>query len=460
MKDTLLVDFLTPSMLIGILTLLGWLFYSYFFLVLKVEKSKGFSSINYLIYEYIPQGFTTIGIFGTFLGIFFGLQDFNVKSIDESIPNLLNGLKTAFVTSLLGLILSFIFSKIIKGQIKKYSSDTGKELPDIISNNNTLLKNNNEILSELKEIIKNSIDQSNNTLKNIDKSLEQINLSKLIIIENHLVNIENRISNDLIINNIEVIKQNIVNQHKDVIDKINEISKIIAESNTKALVEVMKQATEEFNKQMSALIQRLVQENFEQLNQSVERMNTWQQENKEMITLLTNQFKQVSKEFAITSQSISQIVENTKILTNENSILKKLIDELRKVMIEDKKFESIVNGIDYSVEILKNTINELSDNTTQLSKWTDSQRIFTENVNNLIVKLNDVKNVKDINEIFWKNLENQLNNAVLIVKEANNQLNNNLSTLDDDFRRRLNETLNSLDSLIKRIILNYDQKLN
>lgn len=86
-------------------------------------------------------------------------------------------------------------------------------------------------------------------------------------------------------------------------------------------------------------------------------MNTWQQENKEMITLLTNQFKQVSKEFAITSQSISQIVENTKILTNENSILKKLIDELRKVMIEDKKFESIVNGIDYSVEILKNTIN-------------------------------------------------------------------------------------------------------
>jgi len=245
-----------------------------------------------------------------------------------------------------------------------------------------------------------------------------------------------------------------------VIDKINEISKIIAESNTKALVEVMKQATEEFNKQMSALIQRLVQENFEQLNQSVERMNTWQQENKEMITLLTNQFKQVSKEFAITSQSISQIVENTKILTNENSILKKLIDELRKVMIEDKKFESIVNGIDYSVEILKNTINELSDNTTQLSKWTDSQRIFTENVNNLIVKLNDVKNVKDINEIFWKNLENQLNNAVLIVKEANNQLNNNLSTLDDDFRRRLNETLNSLDSLIKRIILNYDQKLN
>jgi len=179
MKDTLLVDFLTPSMLIGILTLLGWLFYSYFFLVLKVEKSKGFSSINYLIYEYIPQGFTTIGIFGTFLGIFFGLQDFNVKSIDESIPNLLNGLKTAFVTSLLGLILSFIFSKIIKGQIKKYSSDTGKELPDIMSNNNTLLKNNNEILSELKEIIKNSIDQSNNTLKNIDKSLEQINLSNL-----------------------------------------------------------------------------------------------------------------------------------------------------------------------------------------------------------------------------------------------------------------------------------------
>ena len=51
----------------------------------------------------------------------------------------------------------------------------------------------------------------------------------------------------------------------------------------------MKRATEEFNAQMSALIEKLVQENFQELNNSVQRMNNWQQENKEMITQLTNQ---------------------------------------------------------------------------------------------------------------------------------------------------------------------------
>ena len=65
----------------------------------------------------------------------------------------------------------------------------------------------------------------------------------------------------------------------------------------------MKRATEEFNAQMSALIEKLVQENFQELNNSVQRMNVnWQQENKEMITQLTNQFTKVSRRLQIASR--------------------------------------------------------------------------------------------------------------------------------------------------------------
>src|ERR1700742_2801005 len=50
-----------------------------------------------------PSIFTTAGIFFTFLGIAEGLYEFNPQKIDASIPTLLDGLKTAFIASVVGV---------------------------------------------------------------------------------------------------------------------------------------------------------------------------------------------------------------------------------------------------------------------------------------------------------------------------------------------------------------------
>ena len=74
---------------------------------------------------------------------------------------------------------------------------------------------------------------------------------------------------------------NSMNKNNELLQKkFDEFSELLAKNNTEALVEVMKSATEQFNTQMSALIEKLVQENFQELNNSVNRMNKWQQENK------------------------------------------------------------------------------------------------------------------------------------------------------------------------------------
>ena len=50
-----------------------------------------------------------------------------------------------------------------------------------------------------------------------------------------------------------------MNKNNELIrEKFDEFSELLAKSNTEALVEVMKQATEEFNAQMSELINKLV----------------------------------------------------------------------------------------------------------------------------------------------------------------------------------------------------------
>src|SRR5690606_18297594 len=50
----------------------------------------------------------TLGIFGTFLGIFAGLLTFNVHDIESSVPKLLEVLKTAFISPLPGMIVGII----------------------------------------------------------------------------------------------------------------------------------------------------------------------------------------------------------------------------------------------------------------------------------------------------------------------------------------------------------------
>lgn len=51
-----------------------------------------------------------LGILGTFWGIFMGLQSFDSKQIQDSIPPLLDGLKTAFLTSIAGMGISMILT--------------------------------------------------------------------------------------------------------------------------------------------------------------------------------------------------------------------------------------------------------------------------------------------------------------------------------------------------------------
>jgi hypothetical protein len=76
-----------------------------------------------------PSIFTTCGIFFTFLGIAQGLYGFDPQKIDASIPTLLDGLKTAFIASVVGVgaALSIklryaIFGLHINGQITKQES--------------------------------------------------------------------------------------------------------------------------------------------------------------------------------------------------------------------------------------------------------------------------------------------------------------------------------------------------
>ncbi len=62
----------------------------------------------------------SVGVLGTFVGIFIGLQAFNPNDIINSVNDILVGLKTAFFTSIVGMSVSTILSVVqkLKGKSK------------------------------------------------------------------------------------------------------------------------------------------------------------------------------------------------------------------------------------------------------------------------------------------------------------------------------------------------------
>lgn len=106
------MNFSMPSSTWICLAVIVVAFFMCFFFVHKFKKSDKLLA-NRRIVEYFPTFVSTLGVLGTFYGITVGLLAFDTADLDKSIPGLLDGLKTAFFTSLAGMIGSMILSAFI-----------------------------------------------------------------------------------------------------------------------------------------------------------------------------------------------------------------------------------------------------------------------------------------------------------------------------------------------------------
>lgn len=84
---------------------------------------------------YAPALLTSLGILGTFVGIIVGLMRFDSAHIDASIPQLLDGLKTAFITSLAGMgsaVFKLLTTTFLVAPPQKFEEVTGAGPEDIL----------------------------------------------------------------------------------------------------------------------------------------------------------------------------------------------------------------------------------------------------------------------------------------------------------------------------------------
>lgn len=119
--------------------------------------------------EQLPSVIATLGVLGTFLGITKGLLSFDTNDLDTSIPLLLDGLKTAFFTSLLGMFGSLILNRVVSHKLDKEmkGSEAENAAQLIVDRLNTSIMRHCAEMRELTKHIVDTLNTNHNALPTI-----------------------------------------------------------------------------------------------------------------------------------------------------------------------------------------------------------------------------------------------------------------------------------------------------
>lgn len=460
-----MTELFLPSILFG-----AWTIFSVVFIhkfkqnqTIDTNDKTGFWNNSY-VFESIPSVFPTLGIFCTALGITIGIWDFNTSDIQSSIPELLKGLRLAFVATMAGIIGLIIFQKwnaIIQKQIDDNPNRPKKQSDELSAIS--------ELTFTVRELKKDNEKHIENLIQSFGDELESKVAAKLLTIEKEVVilnestndgrmeildqlqnlRLEQKATSKKANSNTDQIVKAMSENNQLIAKKFDEFSELLKQNNTEALVEVMKRTTEQFNAQMSELINRLVKENFSELSKSVKNLNDWQQQNKDQIQKLTDQFQKTTEMLVLSATTLQQVADNTKSLTDDDSKLISLIQQLNKVMIEDGKFQEITGKLTTTIETLEKTTESFEETTSKLNDWVKTEKNFKESAHLLISKLEEFR---DFNSDVWKNYRNEVQGAVNAIQTASKSISNDLDNINAEFYTRLNSTLQSLDECIQRFV--------
>ena len=269
--------------------------------------------------NYIPSLLPALGLVGTFLGIFRGLGDFDPGNIDKSLPILLEGLKLAFSTSIIGMVGSAVVKLISFIQPEITNRDEISE--------NDFFKQFQEQNSTLKDM-KIGIDQLGNKMDEFTSSLGESTVEQLIkAIETVIKDFNNKIEEQFGENFKQFNKglEKLLEWQSKYIDEIEKTKRAIDISN-QLILSHEKTVAEVYNKldlipsTLKPLEETLSVINLEKesTQATLETLANLRFEAEQSIPVLENQLKQVSKTLSdeITQVS-SKIVKLDQDMTNE-----------------------------------------------------------------------------------------------------------------------------------------------
>lgn len=229
--------------------------------------------------EIAPNILTSIGIFGTFLGVALGLWHFDTTDIQGSVPKLMDGLKTAFWSSIVGLLGALTL------KIRAALAQTGRR--------------------EVKQTRVATIDDLDASLKHL---ADQMNPEQ-----------------------DKGLPQQLQRQHIQSLERMNQViatlenyEERMAEANARALVNAIEMVMREFNTK----INEQYGDNFRRLNESVIAMLEWQKQYKDQIRDLITEQERTSGSMKEASEAFEYMVRHANAFNGISESLQDLLNGL------------------------------------------------------------------------------------------------------------------------------------
>ncbi len=407
----------------------------YFIYAIRILKKAriDYATVNLNDLDLIPSMFTTIGILGTFAGISYGLMLFDTKEISKTLPELLNGLKTAFIASIGGIILSMFFSKRIshirnvneKGVLSDETQALNKllvELQGLRSDLSTTDSNGNQVKigNVLRDMYKELTNQSN-ALETFSTDLALTITSDLgkvlnnpevgVVAELRLVKQEIETLGTKLQSPATDMTQNIVKDLQDSMSKMVEDFKSSVSGDTKnemeKLATILGQAggsLSEFPAKLQNMTDNL-NENFRGLQDVVKQISKQTLDQSESSTNAMK--KQVEEMSEILKNRVGDLQEGQKSLIGEQSKNLQVSEVLLSAFNDSiQQMNSLSIGVTGSINrlneaqtelttIITNFRNASQDINASSTKFGDSQVLFSKHSNEFLENnANTIENIQ------------------------------------------------------------------
>ena len=233
--------------------------------------------------NYSPSILTSIGIFGTFLGVALGLNDFDTGSVEDSVPQLLEGLKTAFWTSIAGLVgaLSIKFRYAVASMRVRAHRES------------KLTATMDDLAWHLERIA--------NSVAVDDKEKERWVVWRASQAEQQ------------------------AKQHRELVNTLRDYQGEMTDANTLALEKAISHVMREFNTR----IEEQYGDNFKKLNDAVGQMLTWQEGYKGQLEDLMSANERNAQSSTIAAESFERLITQTRSFTSVAEDMEILLSALQ-----------------------------------------------------------------------------------------------------------------------------------
>lgn len=253
----------------------GWTL-GFFVVITALTLYFHFFLYHIRITETGPAILTSIGIFGTFLGVAIGLWGFDANDIQGSVPKLMDGLRTAFWSSIAGLLGALTLKiRAVISQTVSTPAGSAKRA----------------------------------TIDDLDHSLKQLTLVLQQPAEQNLQQ-QLKYQNQLLVESMQQVN-----------NTLEDYQERQAEANAKALVGAIEMVMREFNTK----INEQYGDNFKRLNQSVIAMLEWQQNYKDQLNTLINEQERTATNMQEAGKAFEYMVQHANAFNGISESLQELL---------------------------------------------------------------------------------------------------------------------------------------